>query len=271
MPESIAQGGHEVPKPQDSFNAIEFCNVSFRYKTRSHSPILNRLSLQVSPGQNVAIVGPSGSGKSTVIALLERFYDPNFGSILINGTDLSTLDVERYRATLSLVSQETFLYQGSIRENIELGLKDTMISEKQLVQACQDANIHDFITSLPDGYNTECGNKGLSLSGGQRQRIAIARALIRKPSILLLDEATSALDSESERLVQAALEKTMKGRTTITVAHRLSTIKAADRIFVMSLGSIVEQGTHVDLLKKRGFYWQMCQAQSLSYDAEWTA
>ena len=249
--------------------AIEFRDVSFRYRTRSQSPVLNRLNLQVRQGQNVAIVGSSGSGKSTIIALLERFYDPSSGSILINGMDLSALDVEQYRATLSLVSQETFLYQGSIQENIELGIKDRQISKEQLVQACRDANIHDFITSLPDGYNTKCGNKGLSLSGGQRQRIAIARALIRNPSILLLDEATSALDSDSERLVQEALRKTAKGRTTITVAHRLSTIKDADWIFVINRGSIVEEGVHGELLKKHGVYWQMCQSQSLSQDTEW--
>ncbi|KAL9093994.1 MAG: hypothetical protein Q9165_003664 [Trypethelium subeluteriae] len=224
--------------------------------------------MSVKAGQNIALVGQSGSGKSTIISLLLRFYDVSTGVILFNGEPLTTLPIDDYRSRISVVSQQTVLFQGTMRENILLGVEDeSRYAEDQLVQACKDANIHDFILSLPEGYDTQCGSKGLQLSGGQRQRLAIARALIRDPSLLLLDEATSALDTEGEQIVQAALKKAAKGRSTITVAHRLSTIKTADKIYVLGEGCLKEEGTHEELLAARGTYWAMCRAQSLSTDA----
>jgi ATP-binding cassette, subfamily B (MDR/TAP), member 1 len=186
---------------------------------------------------------------------------------LIYGQPLSSLDVASYRVSTGLVSQETTLYQGSIRENVTLGMSHD-VSDEAVIKACQDANIHDFIMSLPDGYATDCGSRGQAFSGGQRQRLATARALLRDPPLLLLDEATSALDTESERIVQAALENAAKGRTTIAVAHRLSTVQDADQLFVLDGGRIVERGTHGELLKQRGRYYEMCQAQSLDREVK---
>jgi ATP-binding cassette, subfamily B (MDR/TAP), member 1 len=193
------------------------------------------------------------------LALL-RFYDPEGGQILCNGKNIAELNVYAYRKHLSLVAQESTLLKGTIRENILLGVDMDSTTDEQVQQACRDASIHDFIVSLPEGYHTNIGSRGVSLSGGQRQRIAIARALIRNPNILLLDEATSSLDSESERLVQAAFERAGKGRTMVVVAHRLATVQNADVIFVFGEGKLVEQGTHTELLKKRSVYWQMVSA-----------
>nr|OQO17594.1 hypothetical protein B0A51_15317 [Rachicladosporium sp. CCFEE 5018] len=245
--------------------AIEFRDVHFRYPTRPEQPVLRGLDLHVNPGEYVALVGASGCGKSTTINLLERFYDPLAGGVYVDGHEISSLNVSNYRNYLALVSQEPTLYQGTIRENILLGAdtKEEDVPEEAIVQACKDANIHDFILSLPDAFNTVVGSKGSMLSGGQKQRIAIARALLRDPKILLLDEATSALDSESEKVVQAALDKAAKGRTTIAVAHRLSTIQKADRIFVFHEGRIVENGTHNELLASRGRYYELVNLQSL--------
>jgi ATP-binding cassette subfamily B (MDR/TAP) protein 1 len=241
---------------------IEFRDVHFRYPTRPEQPVLRGLNLTVSPGQYIALVGPSGCGKSTTIALLERFYDPLGGGIFIDGKEISSLNVNSYRKHIALVSQEPTLYQGTIRENILLGAA-TDVSDEQINFACKEANIFDFILSLPDGFNTVVGSKGALLSGGQKQRIAIARALIRDPKILLLDEATSALDSESEHVVQAALDKAAKGRTTIAVAHRLSTIQKADIIYVFDQGRIVESGGHNELMKRGGRYAELVNLQSL--------
>ena len=213
----------------------------------------------------IGVVGPSGCGKTTVVSLLERFYDIQSGQIRVNGQSLKSLDVHAHRATIGLVSQDTTLYQGSIKENVLLGTSSE--DEAELFQACRDANIHDFIMSLPEGYETDSGSRGLALSGGQRQRIAVARALIQRPRILLLDEATSALDTQSEEIVQKALEAAAEGRTTIAVAHRLSTVKNADKIFVLDGGRVVEEGTHDGLLQKKGKYWDMVQAQSLDKEA----
>lgn len=222
--------------------------------------------MKIYRGQSVGIVGASGCGKTTIISLLERFYDIKSGTIRINGQSLTDLDVHAYRDTTGLVSQDTTLYQGSIKDNVLLGT-DTEDEEK-LMQACKDANIHDFIMSLPQGYDTDSGSRGLALSGGQRQRIAVARALIRDPKILLLDEATSALDTQSEEVVQRALETAAKGRTTVAVAHRLSTVRGADRIFVLEKGRVVEEGTHDELVGMKGRYWDMVQAQSLDKEAK---
>lgn len=197
-----------------------------------------------------------------MISLLERFYDPVSGRLVCDGTTILDLCPRKYRRDIALVQQEPVLYQGSIRDNIAMGI-ETDVTDAQVESAAKQSNIHDFVTSLPDGYGTLCGNRGTQLSGGQRQRIAIARALIREPRLLLLDEATSALDTESEKIVQAALEKAKSGRTTIAVAHRLSTIKDADCIIVFARGRIAESGTHMDLLAKRGLYYEMSLGQSL--------
>lgn len=242
---------------------IEFRDVHFRYPTRPEQPVLRGLNLTIRPGQYIALVGASGCGKSTTIALLERFYDPLAGGIFIDGKEISSLNVNEYRSFIALVSQEPTLYQGTIRENILLGFPQENVADEVIEFACQEANIYDFILSLPDGFNTVVGSKGTLLSGGQKQRIAIARALIRDPKILLLDEATSALDSESEHVVQAALDKAAKGRTTIAVAHRLSTIQKADVIYVFDQGRIVEEGTHSELMRRNGRYAELVNLQSL--------
>lgn len=242
---------------------VEFRNVHFRYPTRPEQPVLRGLNLSVQPGQYIALVGASGCGKSTTIALLERFYDPLIGGIYVDGKEISSLNINDYRSYIALVSQEPTLYQGTIRENVLLGADREDVPDSEIEFACREANIYDFIISLPDGFSTVVGSKGSMLSGGQKQRIAIARALLRDPKILLLDEATSALDSESEHVVQAALDKAAKGRTTIAVAHRLSTIQKADVIYVFDQGVIVESGDHTELMQKGGRYSELVNLQSL--------
>lgn len=197
-----------------------------------------------------------------MISLLERFYDPLSGRITCDDRSLMDLCPRKYRKDVSLVQQEPVLYQGSVRDNIAMGM-ESEATDAQIEAAARNSNIHEFVASLPEGFATMCGSRGTQLSGGQRQRIAIARALIREPRLLLLDEATSALDTESERVVQTALEKAKSGRTTIAVAHRLSTIKDADMIIVFARGRIVESGTHKDLLARQGVYYEMCLGQSL--------
>ncbi|KAL2022705.1 hypothetical protein VTK56DRAFT_4786 [Thermocarpiscus australiensis] len=241
---------------------IELKDVHFKYPTRDVS-IFRGLNLTIEKGQFAALVGASGSGKTSIISLLERFYDVNKGQILFNGKDITEVNVYEHRKLLSLVAQEPSLFQGTIRENILLGVDPARVTDEQLHQCCRDANIHDFIVSLPDGYDTNIGSRGVSLSGGQKQRLSIARALIRNPRVLLLDEATSSLDSESEKLVQAAFERVAKGRTTVAVAHRLATIQGADIIYVLGEGKVLEKGTHAELLKQKGVYWHMCHNQAL--------
>ncbi|KAK7206666.1 P-loop containing nucleoside triphosphate hydrolase protein [Myxozyma melibiosi] len=241
---------------------IEFHDVHFRYPTRMNVPVLRGLNLKVKKGQFIALVGSSGCGKSTTIGLIESFYRPQRGMVTLDGVDISTLNVASYRSQIALVQQEPVLYAGSIRYNVALG-SPTPVTDEQIEQACRSANIHDLIMSLPDGYDTLCGSKGALLSGGQKQRIAIARALIREPKVLLLDEATSALDSESEKVVQAALDVAAKGRTTIAVAHRLSTIQNADIIYVFENGRILESGSHQQLLANKGKYFDLVQLQAL--------
>lgn len=256
-PPKDTEGKTYQPIPESSAGVgIEFQNVFFTYKSRE-VPVLSNLNIQVLPGQFAALVGASGCGKSTTISVLERFYDVDAGAVLYNGQDITSLDVAEYRKQLSLVSQEPTLYEGSIRENIELSVDAA--SDADIQQACRDAQIHDFIASLPEGYATRLGPKGMSLSGGQKQRLSLARALLRKPKVLLLDEATSSLDSESEKLVQEAIERAAGegGRTVIAVAHRLATIQKADVIFVLGSGKVLEKGDHQALLRRRGVYWQM--------------
>ncbi|KAK9238839.1 P-loop containing nucleoside triphosphate hydrolase protein [Lipomyces kononenkoae] len=248
--------------PQEVEGNIEFQDVHFRYPTRPEVPVLRGLNLTVHKGQYVALVGSSGCGKSTTISLIESFYVPLAGKILMDGQDISTLNVNAYRGHIAMVQQEPVLYAGSIRYNISLGSPDD-VTDEDIYAAARQANIHDFIMSLPDGYDTLCGTKGALLSGGQKQRIAIARALIRQPKILLLDEATSALDSESEKVVQEALDKAAKGRTTIAVAHRLSTIQNADIIYVFEEGKVLESGTHQELLANKSKYYELVQLQAL--------
>ncbi|KAK9373315.1 P-loop containing nucleoside triphosphate hydrolase protein [Lipomyces chichibuensis] len=250
-------------KPDNVEGNIEFKDVVFRYPTRPQVPVLNGFNLRIKKGEYVALVGASGCGKSTTISLIESFYRPNSGQVFLDGVDIRDLNLNEYRSHIALVSQEPTLYAGTIRDNVKLGSPDENVSDEAMMAVCKQANIHDFIMSLPDGYDTLVGSKGTLLSGGQKQRVAIARALIREPKILLLDEATSALDSESEKVVQAALDEAAKGRTTIAVAHRLSTIQNADVIFVLDQGVVVEQGTHQELLGKRGKYYELVQMQAL--------
>ncbi|KAM0748705.1 P-loop containing nucleoside triphosphate hydrolase protein [Meredithblackwellia eburnea MCA 4105] len=244
-------------------------DVHFRYPNRPHVRVLRGLNLEVKPGEFVAIVGPSGCGKSTLIQLVERFYDPLAGIVEVDGQDIAELDIQTYRQSVALVSQEPTLYAGTVRWNITLGanVHEAEVTQEQVEQACRDANIHDFIMSLPDQYDTQVGGKGQLLSGGQKQRLAIARALIRNPKILLLDEATSALDSESEKVVQKALDQAARGRSTIAVAHRLSTIQDADCIYVLKDGEVHEKGTHWDLMALQGVYAELVQQQTLSKEA----
>lgn len=224
--------------------------------------MLRDITLNIKPGTYAAVVGPSGCGKSTIVSLIERFYDPTSGRVTLNEQDIRQLSPTLYRQHMSLVQQEPPLYLGSVQDNIAIGL-DHDPSEEEVRDACEKANVLEFVSSLPEGLNTPCGSKGLQFSGGQRQRIAVARALIRKPRLLLLDEATSALDTQSERLVQKALDEAASTRTTIAVAHRLSTIRHADVIFVIEDGRIVESGTHEELQRLRRRYHAMCLAQSL--------
>ncbi|KAI5988982.1 multidrug resistance protein 4 [Pisolithus albus] len=244
---------------------IQLENVHFRYPTRPTVPVLRGLNLTVAPGTYVALVGASGCGKSTVIQLIERFYDPVVGQVLLDGQPINEYNIQEYRKQIALVSQEPTLYAGSIRFNILLGATKPVseVSQEELEAVCRDANILDFIQSLPNGFDTEVGGKGSQLSGGQKQRIAIARALLRNPKVLLLDEATSALDSASEKVVQEALDRAAKGRTTIAIAHRLSTIQNADSIYFMKDGRVSEAGTHDELLALRGDYYEYVQLQTL--------
>ncbi|THH18900.1 hypothetical protein EW146_g2189 [Bondarzewia mesenterica] len=252
--------------PQSVRGEIQLENVHFRYPTRPGVRVLRGLDVVVKPGTYIALVGASGCGKSTVIQLVERFYDPLAGRVLLDGQDISEMNVQEYRKNIALVSQEPTLYAGTIKFNILLGAAKLTeeVTQEELEDACRNANILEFIRSLPNGFDTDVGGKGSQLSGGQKQRIAIARALLRNPKVLLLDEATSALDSNSEKIVQAALDSAAKGRTTIAIAHRLSTIQNADCIYFIKQGHVSEAGTHDELLALRGGYYEYVQLQALS-------
>jgi subfamily B ATP-binding cassette protein MsbA len=237
-------------------NGIELKNVSFSY---GDVPVLKNINLFIPKGKTVALVGESGSGKSTIADLLPRFYDVSTGSVLIDGIDIKHFIVSDLRGRIGVVSQESILFNDSIRGNISFGKPDSTFEEIQ--DAARMANAHEFILNQEKGYDTEIGDRGNKLSGGQKQRISIARAILKNPEILILDEATSALDTESEKVVQDALDTLMKNRTSLVIAHRLSTIKNADLIVVLSKGKIVEQGTHDELLAKQGEYYRLIQMQ----------
>uniref|UniRef100_A0A674I8Q2 ABC-type xenobiotic transporter n=1 Tax=Terrapene triunguis TaxID=2587831 RepID=A0A674I8Q2_9SAUR len=240
---------------------IEFRDIHFIYPTRPEAQVLQGLSVKVNKGQTLALVGSSGCGKSTSIQLLERFYDPMAGQVFADGFDTKSLHLQWLRSKLGIVSQEPILFDCSIAENIQYGDNSRVVSQEEVEEAAKAANIHTFIENLPEKYTTRVGDKGAQLSGGQKQRIAIARALVRKPAVLLLDEATSALDTESEKIVQKALDDARKGRTCIIIAHRLTTVQNADVIAVIHNGKVVEQGTHSQLLAKEGHYYALVNAQ----------
>ncbi len=242
---------------------IEFRDVSFEYPSRKDFPVLRGISFSIEPGQKIALVGPSGAGKSTLVSLLMRFYEPREGSILFDGRTSQSLPLSAVRLQMAIVPQDVFLFGGSIRENIAYGKPEA--TDEEIVEAAKQANAWQFIKEFPEGLSTIVGERGVQLSGGQRQRIAIARAVLKNPKILLLDEATSSLDSESERLVQEALEKLMQCRTSIVIAHRLSTIRSADKILVISEGNIIEQGTHQELLSNgNGLYKTLSEMQVMN-------
>jgi ATP-binding cassette subfamily B protein len=245
--------------PDPARGELEFDHVTFHYPTRRETSALNDFSLVVKPRERLAVVGPSGAGKTTIFQLAERFYDPREGRVLLDGVDLREADPADVRRRIAMVPQETIMFAASARDNLRYGNWDA--SEEQLWQAARDANAEEFLRALPDGLDTYMGEGGARLSGGQRQRIAIARALLRDAPLLLLDEATSALDAESERLVQDALDRLMEDRTTIVIAHRLATVRAADRIVVMDQGNIVEEGTHATLTRREGLYARLARLQ----------
>ncbi|CAN6876290.1 unnamed protein product [Brassica oleracea] len=249
--------------PEKIKGLIRFANVDFAYPTRPNVVIFKDFSIEIEEGKSTAIVGPSGSGKSTIISLIERFYDPLKGCVEIDGRDLKSYHLRSLRQHIALVSQEPALFAGTIRENIMYGAASENIDESEIIEAAKAANAHEFITSLSNGYDTNCGDRGVQLSGGQKQRIAIARAVLKNPSVLLLDEATSALDSQSERMVQDALKRVMVGRTSVVIAHRLSTIQNCNVIAVLDKGKVVECGDHSSLLAKgpTGAYFSLVSLQ----------
>jgi ATP-binding cassette subfamily B protein len=256
---SITAPANPVALPSPAQGRIAFESVRFAYPTRPDDRALQDLSLTVAPGETVAIVGPSGAGKSTVFQLLMRFYDPQSGSIRLDGVDLRSADPAALRHRMALVPQDPVIFGATVAENIRYGKRDA--SDAQMRAAAERAAADEFIRALPEGYETRIGERGVTLSGGQRQRLAIARAVLMDAPVLLLDEATSALDAENETLVQKALENVMKGRTTLVIAHRLATVLSADRILVMDQGRIVEEGTHSDLVARGGLYARLARLQ----------
>ena len=234
----------------------------FAYPARRGQPVLAEVDLEIRPGEVIALVGPSGAGKSTILSLLYRFYDVDAGRVTLEGVDVRELELKSLRRSLAMVAQEPVLFSGTIRDNIGYGRDGASVDE--IESAARDAYAHDFIAGFPDGYDTIVGERGTKLSGGQKQRIALARALLANPRVLILDEATSNLDAESEAAVQAALARIMEGRTTIIVAHRLSTVRDADRIVVIEGARIVEQGGHDELMDRRGTYRRLVEHQLIA-------
>ena len=263
MPEEIAESRYAKQLPEVS-GKVEFQNVSFAYNDKGN--VITDLSFSVKPGEVIAIVGPSGAGKSTIANLLPRFYDVNKGDIKIDGHSVREVTLDSLREQVGIVPQETMLFNGSVYNNILYGRLDA--TKEEIEAAAKAANAHDFIMQLTDGYETKLGDRGVNLSGGQRQRIAIARAILKNPRILILDEATSALDTESERVVQEALDRLMVGRTSFVIAHRLSTVKNADKILVLEKGNLVESGTHDELLALDGLYAHLYKIQYRNKEAK---
>lgn len=255
----IAAPANPVKLPEPALGRVEFDHVRFRYPTRQDVSALHDFSLDIAPGETLAIVGPSGAGKTTLFQMIQRFYDPESGTVRVDGVALPDADPEDVRSRIAMVPQETVIFAASARDNLRYGRWDS--DDAALWAAAEAANAAEFLRKLPDGLDTFMGEGGARLSGGQRQRIAIARAILRDAPILLLDEATSALDAESERLVQNALENLMHDRTTIVIAHRLATVRAADRIIVMNEGRIVEEGNHDSLIKVNGLYARLARMQ----------
>lgn len=253
----VAESSDAKPLPPIKGH-IKFENVSFGYET-GDGLVLKNLDLEVQPGETLALLGATGSGKSTVINLLPRFYDPTSGTIMIDGIDIREVTLESLRKQISIVLQETYLFAAPLKDNISYGKTDATMD--QIIAAAKAANIHDFIASLPKGYDTEVGERGVTLSGGEKQRVAIARALLMDPRILILDDSTSSVDTETEHLIQNALTKLLENRTAFVIAQRLSTIKRANKIVILDNGEIVEQGTHEELLEKGGIYAEIYDMQ----------
>jgi ATP-binding cassette subfamily B protein len=252
---SLAEPSRPV-HPTGLRGEIELCNVSFHYGSR---PVIENMSLAIRAGEMIGLVGPSGAGKTTLVNLVCRFYDVSEGAILVDGQDIRSFPVHEYRRHIGIVLQEPFLFYGTIAENIAYGRPEA--SREEIIRAAKAARAHEFILRLPDGYDAMVGERGQSLSGGERQRISIARALLIDPRILILDEATSSVDTETERDIQLALENLIRGRTTIAIAHRLSTLRRADRLVVIERGQIMEMGAHDDLVEGPGTYARLYRAQ----------